>query len=46
MENKDKKIDLPKDLQIRMLQFFMKTSIPRKMKREQEEQKKSSIKKD
>ena len=32
MENKDKKIVLPKELQIQMLNFFMKTSIPRKMR--------------
>ena len=31
MEDKNKKIELPKDLQIKMLNFFMKTSIPRKM---------------
>ena len=43
MENNDKKIVLPKDLQIRMLQFFMKTSIPRKMREEQKN--KSSINK-
>lgn len=29
---KEKKITLPKDLQIKMLNFFMKTSIPRKKK--------------
>ena len=49
MENKreKEKMELPKDLQIRMLQFFMKTSIPRKMRkeREQKEQEKSTIKK-
>ena len=30
MENENKKITLPKELQIKMLKFFMKTSIPRK----------------
>lgn len=29
-DNENKKITLPKDLQIKMLKFFMKTSIPRK----------------
>lgn len=28
-EVEDKKITLPKDLQAKMLEFFMKTSIPR-----------------
>ena len=44
METKDenKKITLPKELQIKMLNFFMKTSIPRKMR---EERDKSTIKK-
>jgi len=32
MENEKKKITLPKELQIQMLNFFMKTSIPRKMR--------------
>ena len=32
MDNKNKKIVLPKELQIRMLNFFMKTSIPRKIR--------------
>ena len=32
MENEHKKITLPKKLQIEMLKFFMKTSIPRKKK--------------
>ena len=34
MDNKkdNEKITLPKDVQIRMLKFFMKTSIPRKMR--------------
>ena len=41
MEKEDKKITLPKKLQIEMLNFFLKTSIPRKMK----EKRKSSIKK-
>ena len=41
MKDKQKKV-LPKDLQIRMLEFFMKTSIPRKMR---ERNNKSSIKK-
>jgi len=42
MENdNNKKIVLPKKLQIKMLNFFMKTSIPRKIR----EQNKSSIKK-
>ncbi len=30
MENENKKIVLPKELQIQMLKFFLKTSIPRK----------------
>jgi len=34
MEKKDEKIRLPKELQIKMLKFFMKTSIPRKMREE------------
>ena len=41
MENEKKKIVLPKELQIQMLNFFMKTSIPRKMRNKG----KSSIKK-
>jgi len=43
MEKKeeDKKIRLPKELQIEMLKFFMRTSIPRKMR---EQRNKSSIK--
>ena len=41
MGEEDKKIVLPKKLQIEMLNFFMKTSIPRKMR----EQRKPSIKK-
>lgn len=32
MKNEDKKIILPKNLQIQMLKFFLKTSIPRKKK--------------
>ena len=32
MENENKKITLPDKLQIQMLNFFMKTSIPRKMR--------------
>lgn len=32
MENEQKKIVLPKELQIRMLKFFLKMSIPRKKK--------------
>ena len=32
MEEEKKKIALPKELQIKMLSFFMKTSIPRKMR--------------
>lgn len=30
MENEQKKIVIPKELQIKMLNFFLKTSIPRK----------------
>ncbi len=30
MENENKKIVLPKELQIQMIKFFLKTSIPRK----------------
>ena len=41
-EQENEKIVLPKELQIKMLNFFMRTSIPRKM---QEERDKSSIKK-
>ena len=41
MENESKKIKLPKELQVKMLNFFMKTSIPRKMR----EKNRSSIKK-
>ena len=41
MENEKKKIVLEKELQVKMLNFFMKTSIPRKMR----EKNKSSIKK-
>ena len=33
MENKKKKIILPKKLQIQMLNFFIKTSVPRKMRK-------------
>lgn len=44
MENKDKKMVLPKELQIKMLNFFMKTSIPRKMREEREKDNKSTIK--
>lgn len=40
MENEKKKIVLPKELQIKMLNFFLKTSIPRKKK----ETSKSTIK--
>lgn len=29
MENSDRKLKLPKKLQIQMLKFFLKTSIPR-----------------
>lgn len=32
MGNEHKKIVLPKELQIQMLKFFLKTSIPRKKK--------------
>ena len=32
MENENKKITLPKELQIKMLNFFLKTSIPKKMR--------------
>jgi len=39
-DDKEKKITLPKELQIKMLEFFMRTSIPRKMR----EQNKSSVK--
>jgi len=31
---KDEKIILPKDVQIRLMKFFLKTSIPRKAKQE------------
>ncbi|MCL2841862.1 MAG: hypothetical protein FWE28_00110 [Oscillospiraceae bacterium] len=36
MEN-EKKITLPKELQIKMLKFFLKTSIPRKMREEKKQ---------
>jgi len=47
MEHKREKKALPKELQIEMLKFFMKTSIPRKMREEREQRNsdKSSIKK-
>ncbi|MCL2022828.1 MAG: hypothetical protein FWG82_00465 [Oscillospiraceae bacterium] len=47
MENQNKKEALPRELQIEMLNFFMKTSIPRKMREEREKRNsdKSSIKK-
>jgi len=32
MEKEIKKITLPRELQIKMLNFFMKTSIPRKLR--------------
>jgi len=32
MEKEPEMITLPKDLQIKMIEFFMKTSIPRKMR--------------
>ena len=41
-KNENEKITLPKDLQIRMLKFFMKTSIPRKMRNERNERKSSN----
>ena len=33
-EGNNKKITLPKNLQIQMLKFFLKTSIPRKKKKQ------------
>jgi len=36
--NEDEKITLPKELQKKMLEFFLKTSIPRKKREEQEKQ--------
>jgi len=42
MESEKKKTALPKDLQIKMLNFFMKTSIPRRMR---EKNSKAPIKK-
>ena len=39
-KSENEKITLPKEVQIKMLSFFMKTSIPRKMR----EKDKSSIK--
>ena len=41
MENEKKKIILPKKLQVQMMNFFTKTSIPRKMR----ENDRSTIKK-
>ena len=35
-EDEKKKIVLPKELQIEMMNFFLRTSIPRKKKMEQE----------
>lgn len=32
MDNRNDKIVLPKEVQIRMLRFFLRTSIPRKAK--------------
>lgn len=40
MENEKSKITLPKELQVKMLNFFIKTSVPRKKTKED----KSSIK--
>ena len=47
MEKDSKKIVLPKELQIRMLNFFMRTSIPKKIKvmREKQNSDESTIKK-
>jgi len=36
MNEESNKITLPKELQIKMLEFFLKTSIPRKMREQQE----------
>lgn len=41
MDKKNKKLTLPKELQVQMLNFFMKTSIPRGKK--QKEKDKSTI---
>jgi len=35
-EKNQEKITLPEDLQLKMLKFFMTTSIPRKVKQERE----------
>lgn len=35
-QTEEKKIILPKDVQIEMMKFFLKTSIPRKKREEQE----------
>jgi len=35
---KDTKIVLPKDVQIRLLKFFLKTSIPRKAQQKKQEE--------
>jgi len=38
MNGEDKKITLSKELQQQMVEFFLKTSIPRKKKEQQEKQ--------
>ena len=45
MEDKRKKIELSEEVEIKMLQFFMKTSIPRKMREEREKKGEPPIKK-
>jgi len=42
-EEQQEKIVLPKQLQIEMLQFFLRTSIPRLAKQKQEQEAKSSL---
>ena len=38
MNEEKKKITLPENIQIEMLKFFLKTSIPRKKRRQEQEQ--------
>ena len=41
-ENPDLKKSIPKEVQQKMLEFFMQTSIPRKVKRKEEKMKKQN----
>ena len=44
-DKNSEKITLPKELQIKMLEFFMRTSIPRKMREKNERAYNASINK-